>query len=247
MQIATKPLWQNKVETWLNILVLLGSLAIVVSLSYDVLKLGRYQPESKLLLGIQLIVCSIFIIDFFVRFFMSSHKLHFVKHNFLLLFFSFPYLNIVVSNHYVLTPEIHYLLGFIPLFRGGYGLIMIVRWFTGRSVTTLIVSYLSILFSFTYFASLLFFVAEKEVNSGIHNYWDALWWACMDMTTVGSDITSVTPIGKILSVALAGTGMMMLPIFTAYITDRISQKRKERLGIKENPNTSNISTKQENS
>ncbi|MEG1572392.1 MAG: potassium channel family protein [Bacteroidales bacterium] len=226
MQIHTKSTWQSKVETSLNILVLIGSLAIIASLSYDVLKLGKYQPESKLLLSIQLLVCSIFLIDFFARFFMSEQKIHFLKHNFLLFFFSIPYLNIVVINQYVLTPEIHYLLGFIPLLRGGYGLIMIVKWFTGRNVTTLIVSYLSILFSFTYFASLLFFVAERNVNGMILDYWDALWWACMDMTTVGSDINAITPIGRVLSVALAGTGMMMLPIFTAYITDRISRKNK---------------------
>ncbi|MEG1763414.1 MAG: potassium channel family protein, partial [Bacteroidales bacterium] len=67
---------------------------------------------------------------------------------------------------------------------------------------------------------------ERNVNGMILDYWDALWWACMDMTTVGSDINAITPIGRILSVALAGTGMMMLPIFTAYITDRISRKNK---------------------
>ena len=51
------------------------------------------------------------------------------------------------------------------------------------------------------------------------------WWACMDMTTVGCDIVAVTPIGKIISFILAAAGIMMLPIFTVYITDRIAHSR----------------------
>ena len=77
----------------------------------------------------------------------------------------------------------------------------------------------------TYFISLIFFVVERGVNPGVKDYWDALWWACMDMTTVGCDIVAVTPIGKIISFILAAAGIMMLPIFTVYITDRIAHSR----------------------
>ena len=113
----------------------------------------------------------------------------------------------------------------MPLLRGGYGLVMITRWFTRRSATSLMVSYLSILVAVTYFISLIFFVVERGVNPGVKDYWDALWWACMDMTTVGCDIVAVTPIGKIISFILAAAGIMMLPIFTVYITDRIAHSR----------------------
>ena len=63
----------------------------------------------------------------------------------------------------------------------------------------------------------------------VTDYWSALWWAFMDVTTVGSNIYAVTPTGKILSVVLAALGMMMFPIFTVYVTSLVQQanKRKE--------------------
>lgn len=220
----------------LNILVLLGSLAIIASLSYDILTVGRYRPDSRMTLGIQLVVCSIFILDFIVRWIISPKKGRFVAANIILLLFSIPYLNIVHYTHLDIPHEVHYLLGFVPLLRGGYGLVMITRWFTRRGATSLMVSYLSILVTVTYFISLIFFVAEKGVNPNVKVYWDALWWACMDMTTVGSNIIAVTPIGKILSVFLAASGMMMLPIFTVYITDRVVNSRSR--GVSSKPHSS---------
>ncbi len=215
----------KRIIDWFNILVLLGSLAIIASLSYDILTVGRYRPDSKMTLGIQLAVCSIFILDFIVRWIISPRKGRFVVHNLLLLLFSIPYLNIVHYARLDISHEMHYLLGFVPLLRGGYGLVMITRWFTSRSATSLMVSYLTILTAVTYFMSLIFFVAERGINTAVITYWDALWWASMDLTTVGSNIIAVTTIGKILSVILAAAGMMMLPIFTVYITDRVVNSR----------------------
>lgn len=219
-----KPLYTRIIDA-LNVLVLLGALAIVASLSYDILTIGRYRPESPLMLGIQLVVCTIFILDFLVRWIISPHKGRFVARNFMLLLFSIPYLNIIHYSQLEVSHQVHYLLGFVPLLRGGYGLVMITRWFTRRSATSLMVSYLSILVAVTYFISLIFFVVERGVNPGVKDYWDALWWACMDMTTVGCDIVAVTPIGKVISFILAAAGIMMLPIFTVYITDRIANSR----------------------
>jgi hypothetical protein len=45
----------------------------------------------------------------------------------------------------------------------------------------------------------------------------------MDATTVGSNIVAVTPVGRLLSVILAALGMMMFPIFTAYITSKVKK------------------------
>lgn len=217
----------RRIIDWLNILVLLGSLAIIASLSYDILTVGRYRPDSPMTLTIQLVVCSIFILDFLVRWIIAPRKGHFVRHNLLFLLFSIPFLNIVHYTQWNIPHEIHYLLGFVPLLRGGYGLVVITRWFTHRSATSLMVSYLAILTATTYFTSLIFFVAERGINPDIKTYEDALWWAAMDLTTVGSNIVAVTPIGKILSVFLAAAGMMMLPIFTVYITDRVVNSRSQ--------------------
>ena len=79
-----------------------------------------------------------------------------------------------------------------------------------------------------YFSSLIFFVIEHKVNPQVAGYDDALWWAFMDVTTVGSNIYAVTPTGRILSVLLAALGMMMFPIFTVYVTSLVQNANKKR-------------------
>ena len=95
---------------------------------------------------------------------------------------------------------------------------IIVGRFTKSKVTSLFISYSTMLFATVYFSSLLFFAIERDLNPGLNQYSDSLWWAFMNVTTVGSNIYAVTIVGKILSVLLAALGMMMFPIFTVYIT-----------------------------
>ncbi len=122
---------------------------------------------------------------------------------------------------------------FIYSRRGIYGilhiLILLMSLFLVISISILFTSYITMLMATVYFASLIFFVLEHKVNPMVTDYWSALWWAFMDVTTVGSNIYAVTPTGKILSVVLAALGMMMFPIFTVYVTSLVQQanKRKE--------------------
>ena len=76
--------------------------------------------------------------------------------------------------------------------------------------------------------SLIFFVIEQKVNPEVKDYNDALWWAFMDVTTVGSNIIAITPTGRILSVLLAALGMMMFPIFTVYVTSLVQSANKKK-------------------
>lgn len=66
------------------------------------------------------------------------------------------------------------------------------------------------------------------MNPLVNGYGDALWWAFMDVTTVGSNIIAQTVTGRVLSVLLAALGMMMFPIFTVYITNLIQRSNKRR-------------------
>ena len=81
---------------------------------------------------------------------------------------------------------------------------------------------------FTYFAALIFYDYEIEVNPALHDFGDAIWWASMNLTTVGADIFAVTAVGKILTVLLPTLGMMMFPIFTVYITNLIQQSNQKK-------------------
>ena len=53
-----------------------------------------------------------------------------------------------------------------------------------------------------------------------------LWWAWMNVTTVGAEIFAVTAIGKVITILLPTLGMMMFPIFTTYILQEYTHKKE---------------------
>lgn len=216
----------NFLEKFLNILVLIGSLAILVIISIELLSVKNILKEN-FILNFHLIVCTIFLADFFVRWYYSRQGWRFIGYNFIFLLVSIPYLNIV----HLLTPAISHpawiLLRLIPLARGIYGVSIIVGWMTRSKVTNLFATYLTILFFTVYFCSILFFFLERGVNPMVKDYWDAFNWSLMNVTTVGSNIFGVTKLGQSLAVILAAAGMIFFPIFTAYVTTKFQNKRKE--------------------
>jgi hypothetical protein len=153
--------------------------------------------------------------------FLSKRPSSYLVTHFPILLISIPYLNIVDYFNISLPSEVLYLVRFIPLLRGGYALSVVVGWLARSRMSGLFITYIAILFSSIYFSSLVFYVVEHRVNNLVTAYNDAIWWAFMDATTVGSNIVAVTPVGRFLSVFLAALGMMMFPIFTVYITDKV--------------------------
>lgn len=211
---------------FLHVIILFMSLFLIISISIDTFKNIPFITQGSYL-KIQFWICIFFLFDFILEFFLSKEKLHYLKTHLLFLIVSIPYLNIIDYYHITFSPEISYFLRFIPLVRGGYALAIVVGWLTNNRASSLFVSYITMLMATVYFSSLIFFVQEHKVNDMVHQYSDALWWAFMDVTTVGSNIYAVTPTGKVLSVVLAALGMMMFPIFTVYVTSLV-QKANQR-------------------
>lgn len=221
-QQKTKPLVRL-----LNILVLISSVAILTVLSVEMLS-KTHIPSHRFLQIFHLVVCLIFLSDFFGRLYYSQRKWHFVARNFLFFFVSIPYMNIIDFTGIQVPQELYLLVRTVPLVRGIYGIAIVVGWITRRQITSLFLSYIITIAATTYFASIVFYALENGVNPLVKNYWDAaVVWACMNVTTVGSDIFAVTKTGQVLSVFLAASGMLMFPIFTAYITTVFQEKRKK--------------------
>ncbi|MDE5963578.1 MAG: two pore domain potassium channel family protein, partial [Alistipes sp.] len=80
---------------------------------------------------------------------------------------------------------------------------------------------------FTYLSALVFFDYEAGVNTKLVGFGNALWWAWMNVTTVGAEIFAVTAIGKVVTVLLPSLGMMFFPIFTTYILNRYTGKKED--------------------
>lgn len=211
----------------LHIIILLMSLFLVISISIDTFKGIPFYTQSSYM-KIRLWICIWFLFDFVLEFFLAKHKWRYIRTHFIFLLVAIPYQNIIAYYGWTFSPEVTYLLRFIPLLRGGYALAIVVGWLTYNRASSLFVSYLTMLLATVYFASLAFFVLEHKVNPLVTDYGDALWWAFMDVTTVGSNIIAMTTTGRVLSVLLAALGMMMFPIFTVYITNLIQQSNQKK-------------------
>ncbi len=203
-------------------LVLILSLALIVFISYDTFK-GINFLENHLYMEFQFWVCIVFLLDFFIQLIMAKSRKSYLLHRWFFLFISIPYLNIINLFHIQFSPEALYYIRFIPLIRGAYTFTLVAGYFSTNRAFSLLTQYALLLLSVIYFTSLIFFYEEKNVNSNVTSYWDALYWACMDCSTVGSYINAVTVVGKILSVILPVLGMMVLPLFTVFVTSKVKE------------------------
>lgn len=206
----------------LHVIVLLLSIFLVVSISIDTFHNVAFWKQPSFM-KIQFWICIIFLFDFFVEWLLAEKKWRYLFTHIFFFIVSIPYLAIFSYFNWKFSPQVTYLIQYIPLIRGGYAMAIVVGWFTYNRATGLFFTYLFTLIATVYFASLVFFLFEHNVNNMVVDYSSALWWATMDVTTVGSNIEAVTPIGRVLSVVLAALGMMMFPIFTVYITNIIKQ------------------------
>lgn len=66
-------------------------------------------------------------------------------------------------------------------------------------------------------AGMLSFEPAGEVEGGFANYWDALWWSGMLLTTIGSQFWPVTMEGRVLALLLSLYGLGVLGYLTATI------------------------------
>lgn len=210
----------------LNMLVLLSSILILVILSIELLSPPDTFSE-RFILNLHLIVCSTFLVDFFIRWYDYRGGWRFLGRNIFLLLVSVPYLNIVYTASLPLSHPIRILFRLLPIARGIYGVSLIVGWMTRSKITNLFTTYLTMLLTSTYFCSIMFYFIEHGPNPMVKNYWDAFNWSLMNVTTVGSNIFGVTKLGQSLAVVLAASGMIFFPIFTAFVVNKFQKKRKE--------------------
>ena len=202
----------------MNFITLLAGIALLVSVSYEIVT-GNHSEFSDWYLTTQLCICIIFIIDFFVRMGSVEDKGRYFRRNFLFLLLSIPYLNIIDWCGATLDREWSMLIGIIPLLRTLVAVYVMVRWFVERGVRRLFTAYALTVILITYLSGLVFYDYEILVNTHLHGFGNAVWWAFMGMTTVGAEIFPVTAVGKVLAVMLPALGMLMLPLFTVYVSD----------------------------
>ncbi len=208
----------------LHWIVLILSLLLIVFISIDTFE-RRPFLENQFYMTFQLWVCIIFIADFFIELILTERgsRSNYVKRRWLFLLLSVPWLNLVRHFNVSLDADALYWVRFIPLARATMAMAIVTGYVSKNRVSSIFASYITVMVAFIYFGSLIFFNAELGPNPQIKTYWNALWWACMDATTIGCQIQPVTPTGKIVSAVLACMGVMIFPLFTVYITSLVQR------------------------
>lgn len=210
----------HTVEWIMHTIVLILSILLIVYISYDTFRSENFLANHDYM-TFQLWVCVVFVADFFIELVFARHRWHYVRHRLFFLLISIPYLNIVSALDIHLSPEALYFVRFIPLARGALALSIVFGYFSKNAITSFFMSYIVIMVMIVYFCSLIFYQCEQGVNPQVDTYWTALWWAAMNMSTVGCYINPMTIEGRIVAVILPISGMIIFPLFTVYLTDYV--------------------------
>lgn len=208
----------------LNCLSLAASVVLLISISMEVID-RQNQVLSPWYRSLQLAVCSIFFVTALFRLTIPEYRQRHWFRDLLFAAASVPYIDIlnwggVVSHH-----RTERLLAFAPVVISILATVVIIEWLIDGRKRRLMAAYVLTVVMFTYISALLFYDCEVGINSSLKSFVDALWWAWMNVTTVGAEIFPVTAIGKIICVLLPVVGMMFFPIFTVYISDYYDRKR----------------------
>ena len=206
---------------------LIAGIALLVGVSVEVLT-GNHHTYSEWYMWLQLVVCIIFIIDFASALVARDAKHNYYMLNLLSLIVSIPYLNILGWLDVPLDRGVAVTVAALPLLRSFVAMGVVVKWFINGKANRLFGAYLFTVVCFTYLAALMFFDYEVGVNEKLNGFGNALWWAWMNVTTVGAAIFPVTAVGKVLAVLLPALGMMFFPIFTIYVTNMYDIKQSDK-------------------
>lgn len=211
----------------LNTLSLGASILLLGAMSVEVTQ-GSRVHFSEWYRDLQLSLCVVFLITALFRLSIKElRRRHWVRDT-LYLLASIPYINILHWADWSLPAHVMRIIAFAPVAVSIMAAAIIIEWLIQGRKRRLMAAYVLTVMLFTYIAALIFYDYEIEVNVALHGFGDALWWSWMNVTTVGASFPPVTPIGKVVCVALPIVGMLFFPILTVYISDFYDRKGGEQ-------------------
>lgn len=197
-------LWEKKTQ-WVMAFLALGFLGVY---TYQVIYhlQGTQLSHSELALNA---IWAAFLLDYLIRLALAQHRWTWVKNNLLdLASVALP----------VLRP-----LRLIRLIT----LLNVLQRTTGESLRDRIIAYaISSTALLVIVSSLAILEAERgNSQANITTFPDALWWSTVTITTVGyGDYTPVTPLGRLITLALMLGGMALIGVITATLASWITER-----------------------
>lgn len=204
------------------------SLISVFLLFFEVL--SAHSPQQMRALDTaDVVIASIFFVEFWVRFFKASDKKLFLRKHWWELIASIPITSSMTQALRGLN-----LLRLIRVIRLLRLLRLLVRLkivlaASSRFAEQTHLIYISIVGGFVLMSAALgFHYMEAGVNPNVHSLWDSFWWTVVTITTVGyGDIYPVTTGGRIIAIFLMLGGIATFSAITATISAYIINKQKQ--------------------
>src|SRR5438874_3887824 len=201
----------------LEVVTLIFSVYVLVALLIQATV--RLSPETAEVLDwIDLLVCAVFLTDFFVRFHRAPSKAQFMKWGWIDFVSSIPMINIFRVGRVVRIVRVFRIL---RAFRSTkYLVVYFLRYRKATSLTAVAATSFCIMV----FAAIAVMNFEDLPESNIKNAGDAFWWAFVTMTTVGyGDKYPLTAEGRIVACILMLAGAGMFATLTGFIASMFVQ------------------------
>ncbi|WP_458459102.1 ion transporter [Pseudobutyrivibrio sp.] len=215
----------------------LMTVAIIVGLIPMMLK-----KETTYTYWIEILTSFIFLTDYIARVYTADYKMGYKSYKAYIAYLFTPlaifdFLSILPVI-YLFTP-VSSMIGLLRLFRIfralkliRYSKTMIIIANVIRKVKSQLMAVLILIIVYIFVSAMLIFQLEPNL---FNNFFDALYWATISITTIGyGDISPVTPIGRLITMcsALVGVAVIALPsgiITAAYMTEITKTKSKYEL------------------
>jgi len=212
--------WEKLWLTTLHWMVLMASGILILWITHDTLE-GRVFLANGNYRRFQLWMCILFQIDILAEWMMAQKKWTYIARHIVFILVSIPYLNIIEMAGVKISSQGLYILCFVPMIRAAFVFAVITGALTADKALSTFYVYLIWVIASLFFASLMFFEGEHYINPQVDTFWTALWWACMALSTAGCYVNPVTTTGNVLQFFLSAEGLVLIPVFTVYVTRAI--------------------------
>lgn len=161
----------------------------------------------------------IFTIEYLLRFWLEGKKFALSFHGLIDVLAIAPYyLSLGVGYQSIRVFRLFRLLRILKLARHTSALDRILKALLSVKAELMVFTFINA--CFIYLAAVLLYHAENPVQpEAFSSIGDSLWWAIVTFTTIGyGDIYPITPIGRFITVALAGICICLMAIPTGIIS-----------------------------
>lgn len=180
------------------------------------------KPETRqVLIGLDFIICSIFIFQLTIDLIRSENRSQFIKDHWIDFLASLPMIEPLRFA------RIFHILRVILVIRSGR--FVLKQLFSSRRETTLASILLLLVILLTIGSSMMLFLEGKNPEANIQSGGDALWWALVTISTVGyGDHYPISDGGKILASGIILCGVGIFGMISGLITSMITSPTKQQ-------------------